>query len=88
MPSCVKLELVIFIVPFIRLKGFHNASTSILKKTFKLIHKHTELEQKPIRGFQYVLFVTCPLPQNSGNCFGCILGLFSNKYSSGQITIL
>ena len=27
MPSCVNLELVIFIVPFNRLNGFHNTST-------------------------------------------------------------
>ena len=32
MPSCVNLELVIFIVPFNRLNGFHNTSTSILKE--------------------------------------------------------
>ena len=32
MPSCVNLELVIFTVPFNRLNGFHNTSTSILKE--------------------------------------------------------
>ena len=31
MPSCVSLELVIFIVPLNRLNGFHNTSTSSLK---------------------------------------------------------
>ena len=31
-PSCVNLELTIFIVPFNRLNGFHNTSTSILKE--------------------------------------------------------
>ena len=32
MPSCVNLELVIFMVPFYRLNVFHNTSTSILKE--------------------------------------------------------
>ena len=57
------------------------------KKTFKLIHKHPELELEPIGVFQCILFVNNPCHKN-GYCSRCILGLFSNKYSSGQITIL
>ena len=53
------------------------------RKTLKLFHKHPELELEPIGVFQSILFVT-----KSGYCFRCILGLFSNKYSSDQITIL
>ena len=53
------------------------------RKTIKLIHKHPELELEPIGVFQCILFVT-----KSGYCFRCILGLFSDKYSSDQITIL
>ena len=74
-------------LPFNRMKGFHNANTSILKKkTFKLVHKHPELEHKPIVIFQCVLSVNNPYHKSGYYCFGCILGLFSNKYSSCQIT--
>ena len=78
MPSCANLELVIFIVPFNRLKGFRNASTS-------LVHKHPELEHKPIEN---VSSTSMTPATKSGYCFGCMLGLLSNKYSSCQLTIL
>ena len=34
MPSCVNLELILFIVPLDCLNGFHNTSTSILKERY------------------------------------------------------
>ena len=57
------------------------------KKTFRLVKKHPELEHKPIGIFQCFLSINKP-GHKSGYCFGCILGLFSNRYSSCQITIL
>ena len=57
------------------------------KTTFKLVHRHPELEHKPIGIFQYVLFVNNPATK-SGYCLRCIFDLFGNKYSSCQITML
>ena len=50
------------------------------KKTFKLVHKHSELDHKPIGICQCVLFINSPC-HKKWIFFCCILGLFSNKSS-------